>query len=271
MRWLDVHAHLHMLEGTMGEQLQAAELAGLAGLITVGTTPEDLPIVVAHAEAEYPFVAASIGIHPHDAKHYDPRCDESEVGSSFAVETSQLIERLAQKTCVVAIGEIGLDYYYENSDRSLQKDAFRKQMEIAKKLHYPVEIHTRDAEPDTHEVLSEYKGAVRGIIHCFTGTKEFARQALDLGYNISFSGIITFKNAESLREVLDFVPLDRMHVETDAPFLAPVPVRGKKNIPAFLPYTGKFVAERRQMTPERFAEQMFQNARGMFPRWGLPT
>ena len=254
MRWLDVHTHLHMLEGDVDSQLQAAHAAGVAGVITIGTTPEDNSTVVAHAEKYFPKVACAVGIHPHDSSHI-----------TAAAEAD--LRAWAKKPCVVAIGEIGLDYYYENSEPHLQKQAFRSQLEIAKEAGLPVEIHTRDAEADSYELLKEFSPAVRGVIHCFTGTLPFAKQMLDLGYNISFSGIVTFKNADSLREVLNYVPLDRLHIETDAPFLAPVPQRGKKNIPAFLPHTAQFVSTLKNVPLEKLSEQLWQNAMQMFPRW----
>lgn len=256
MRWLDVHTHLHMLEGDVDGQLKAASDAGVAGVITIGTTPEDNGTVVAHAEKYFPKVACAVGIHPHDSSH-------------ISAEAEANLRAWAKMPCVVAIGEIGLDYYYKNSEPESQKQAFRSQMEIAKEARLPVEIHTREAEEDSYEIMKDFSPAVRGVLHCFTGTLPFAKKMLDLGYNISFSGIVTFKNADSLREVLAYVPLDRLHVETDAPFLAPVPQRGKKNIPAFLPHTAQFVADQKNIAPEKLSEQLWKNAVQMFPRWTI--
>jgi TatD DNase family protein len=145
-------------------------------------------------------------------------------------------------------------------------DMFRKQMSLAQEFNLPVEIHTRDAEEDTLNILSEYKGRVRGILHCFTSSQEMAKRALDLGYNISFSGVITFKNADALREVVRFVPLERMHIETDAPFLTPVPLRGKKNEPAFVKHVAEKVAELKGTSLEALSEALKKNAKEMFSR-----
>jgi TatD DNase family protein len=167
---------------------------------------------------------------------------------------------------VVAIGEIGLDYYYNQSPKEEQIDAFRAQLGIAERTGLPVEIHTRDAEEDTIRVLNEFKGRVKGIIHCFTGTRWLAEQALDLGFNISISGVVTFKNADDLRATVKMLPLDRIHVETDAPFLAPIPMRGRKNTPAYVVHTAKFVAELKGVTLEELCEQTRKNALAMFPK-----
>ena len=147
-----------------------------------------------------------------------------------------------------------------------QIEAFKKQMDLAEEFNLPVEIHTRDAEDDTIEILKEYKGRVKGIIHCFTGTQQLADAALDCGYNISFSGVVTFKNAEDLRQVCLNTPIDRMHVETDAPFLAPVPLRGQKNQPDFVLWVAKFVSELKGVPLKDFCHQMKTNADKMFPK-----
>jgi TatD DNase family protein len=171
----------------------------------------------------------------------------------------------------VAVGEIGLDYYYDHSPREEQKDAFRRQLEIAARHQMPIEIHTRDAEADTVEILNEFRGRLSGIVHCFTGTMWLARQALDLGLDISFSGVITFKNAGDLREVVKFVPLERLHVETDAPFLAPVPMRGKSNQPAFVVHTARAVAQLKQISEDQLLEATRNNARRTFPKLQLDS
>jgi len=178
----------------------------------------------------------------------------------------EFLEKNVDAREVVAVGEIGLDYHYDNSPREEQKVAFRRQMDLAARHGLPVEIHTRDAEPDTIEILKEYKGRVGGVIHCFTGTMELARAALDCGFDISISGVVTFKNAEELRSVVKFVPLDRLHVETDAPFLAPVPMRGKPNVPAYVVHTARAVASLKGVTEEELALVTLANARRTFPK-----
>lgn len=250
--WTDVHTHLNFLEISPEEAIRVGGELGLNRFITIGTEPDDLPIVLGLAE-KHPQVFCTLGIHPHEGKVFDDAVD------------NYLNANLSHKR-VVAVGEIGLDYYYDNSPQDKQLEAFRAQMDIAEKFDLPVEIHTRDAEPDTIEILNEYKGRVKGIIHCFTGTQKLATAALDCGYNISFSGIVTFKNAQDLRDVCANTPVDRMHVETDAPFLAPVPMRGKKNQPDFMLYTAQFVAQLKGVPLVDFCQQMKTNAETMFPK-----
>ena len=168
----------------------------------------------------------------------------------------------------MAVGEIGLDYHYDSSPRDQQQDAFRRQLELAHKYKLPIEIHTRDADEDTIKILQDAKPQT-GIIHCFTGTMWLAKNALDLGLDISFSGVVTFKNAADLREVVKYVPLDRLHVETDAPFLAPIPMRGKSNVPAYVVHTAQAVADLKQIPLEKLKEATRANARRTFPKLQL--
>lgn len=251
--WIDIHTHLNFLEITPEEAVANAKDKGFDRLITIGTEPADLPVVLKLAETFAPQVFCTLGIHPHEGKVFDD-----------AVE-AYLRAHLAHPR-VVAVGEIGLDYYYDNSPKDEQIHAFRKQMELAEEFQLPVEIHTRDAEDDTIEILREFKGRVKGVIHCFTGTQKLADAALDCGYNISFSGIVTFKNAQDLRDICLKMPLDRIHVETDAPFLAPMPMRGKKNVPDYMLWTAQFVADLKSVDLETFCRQMKVNARLMFPK-----
>lgn len=253
MEWIDVHAHLNMLEEGVEAAIANAKAAGVRKIVTIGTEPEDHPIVLDIARKYYPDVYCTLGVHPHD-------------GKSYTEEAGKFIEAHAQEPVVVAVGEIGLDYYYDQSPRMEQQEAFRQQLAIAQRTGLPVEIHTRDAEEDTIAILKEFQGKVTGLIHCFTGTEGLAKAALDLGFNISFSGVVTFKNADSLRQVVKMVPLDRMHVETDAPFLAPIPLRGKKNTPAFVVHTAKLVAELKGVSEEELARQTRENALKMFPK-----
>ena len=250
--WIDVHTHLDRLEGGPEAALKLAQEAGVKRLITIGTEPADLPLVIELAEKYSPHVFCTIGVHPHDGVKYN-----SEVG--------EFLKKWASHPRVVAIGEIGLDYYYNQSPKQEQLVAFREQMAIAAEVGLPVEIHTRDAEDDTIQILKEFEGRVKGIIHCFTGTETLAKAALDLGYNISISGVVTFKNAESLRNVVkDIVPLDRLHVETDAPFLAPVPMRGKSNTSAYMVHTAQVVADLKNVSLQTLSEQTKKNAEKLF-------
>ncbi len=253
MEWIDIHAHLNMLEEGPEKALELAQEAGVKRIITIGTEPQDHQLVLDLAQKYYPQVYCTLGVHPHE-------------GVVYTEEVGQFIEKHATAKEVVAIGEIGLDYYYNQSPVEDQKKAFRAQMAIAEKLGMPVQIHTRDADEDTVEILKEFKGKVTGVIHCFTGTEWLAMESLALGYNISISGVVTFKNADSLRETVKKVPLDRIHVETDAPFLAPVPKRGKKNTPAYVLHTAEFVSELKGVSLETLCEQTRKNALKMFPK-----
>lgn len=253
MGWIDVHTHLNMLEVSPEQALADCKAAGVDGVITIGTEPKDHPIVLELAKKFYPQVYCTLGVHPHEAELFTPEVD-------------QFIVANADRPEVVAIGEIGLDYYYDNAPREVQKVAFRRQLEISIQKNLPVEIHTRDAEQDTADILAEYGGKVRGILHCFTGTQWLADQALKLGLDISISGVATFKKADELREVVRHVPLDRLHVETDAPFLAPMPHRGKKNVPAYVIHTAEVVAQIKGVTMDELKAATRQNAQRTFPK-----
>jgi TatD DNase family protein len=254
--WVDIHAHLNFLEDSVDVSLQKAALAGVKRIITIGTEPNDLQVVLDIAEKNYPTVCCTLGIHPHEAKLYTDEIEE------FILKNATLPH-------VVALGEMGLDYYYKNSEPAEQKIAFERQLKLAEKLQLPVEIHTRDADEDTVEILQKFAGRVRGVIHCFTGTQFLADECLKLGYNISISGIVTFKNAEALRRVAETVPVDRMHVETDAPFLTPSPFRGVKNSPQYVIFTAQFMAQMKKMSLQDFSQQMLRNAEKMFPKLPL--
>ncbi|MGZ3746620.1 MAG: TatD family hydrolase [Pseudobdellovibrionaceae bacterium] len=253
LEWMDLHAHLNMLEEGPEEALRLAREAGVVKVATIGTEPQDLPLVLKLAEKNYPDVFCTLGIHPHE-------------GQIYTTEIGQFIEANVAKPWVIAVGEIGLDYYYEHSSPAEQKQAFRAQLEIAARTHMPVQIHTRDADEDTVEIMKEFAGRVKGIIHCFTGTPWLAEQALALGYNISISGVVTFKSAEALREIVRSLPLDRVHVETDSPFLAPIPLRGRKNTPAFVVHTAKVVADLKGISLAELAKVTRENALKMFPK-----
>jgi TatD DNase family protein len=197
---------------------------------------------------KHPSVYTAIGTHPHDARFYDDAAEQ---------KTKQLIE--AER--VVAWGEIGLDFHYDNSPRGVQVEVFKRQLRAARECDLPVIIHTREAESETIEVLqSDYAGAARrGVFHCFSGSRELAEQALALDFMISFSGIVTFRKAEDLRDVAKHVPLDRLLVETDCPFLAPVPYRGKRNEPAYVVEVARCIAELRGLEVEEVARVTTEN------------
>lgn len=252
--WIDIHCHLDKLQGGPEKAIQMAQEQGVSRIITIGTEPADLPVVLDLAKKFSPHVYCTIGIHPHD-------------GTKYSQEVGKFILENAIQPEVVAVGEIGLDYYYEQSPKLEQQEAFDHQLNIAKQLGLPVEIHTREAEKDTIDLLKKYKGDVTGIIHCFTGTDWLAQQALDLGFNISISGVVTFKNADSLRSIVkNIIPLDRLHVETDAPFLAPVPMRGKENTSAYMVHTAKVVAELKNVSLGQLAKATQDNAKKIFKK-----
>lgn len=256
MSLIDVHTHINMLEIGADDALKAAADAKVRNMITIGTTPEDLPLVLSIAEKYYPAVVCSLGIHPHEAELWKP-------------EVAEYIRKNAVRKEVVAIGETGLDYYYNNAPKDVQIKAFRDQLELSQELGLPVEIHTRDAEPDTMQILKDFSGRAHGLLHCFTGTWAMAKLGLDHGWDISISGVVTFKKADELREVVKQVPIDRLHVETDAPFLAPMPHRGKKNQPAFVTYTAEFVANLKGVDFPTLEAQLLKNAQRLFPKWAL--
>lgn len=256
--WLDIHTHLNFLEEGPEAALELAEKRGVKSMITIGTEPGDLQVVLDLARKHYPKVMCTLGIHPHEAKLFTP-------------EIEAFIRKEAVSKEVVAIGEIGLDYFYKHSDPDVQKDVFERQLQVAADLKLPVEIHTRDADEDTVEILKKFKGRVKGVLHCFTGTPWLAEQALDLGFNISISGVVTFKNADTLRGIVQSYPLDRIHVETDAPFLTPAPFRGVKNSPQYVVFTAQFVADLKQIPLPQLSAQLIKNAQAMFPKWPLST
>jgi TatD DNase family protein len=240
---IDSHCHLNYpgLVEDEEEVLTRARARGVSGFLNISTRQREWADVVAATE-RHPDVWASIGVHPHEA---DAHPD---------LGTGALVEAAAHPR-VVAIGECGLDYFYDKSDRDSQKARFRAQIEAARQADLPLIIHTRDAEEDTAAILSEEaaRGGVRGVLHCFTGTQWLADRGLEIGFYISLSGIVTFKNAKDLQAVAETIPEDRLLVETDAPFLAPVPNRGKACEPAFVADTAAFVAQLRQTSAEQLA------------------
>lgn len=251
--WIDVHAHLDKLEEGPNAALELAQNGGVDRLITIGTEPSDLPIVLEFAQKFSPTVFCTLGIHPHEAGLWD-------------LKVADYIKENSNNPRVLGLGEMGLDYYYNNSTPQTQKKAFLEQLQLAQEVQLPIEVHTRDAENDTMDLLRPFKGKVRGLIHCFTGTQELAKQSLDLGFNISISGVVTFKNAHELRGIVKYIPLDRLHIETDAPFLAPIPHRGKKNTPVFMLHTAEQVAQLKGVTLEELKIQTWKNAQNLFSR-----
>ena len=256
---IDSHCHLEY-KGLVEDQagvLDRARQAGVGGFLSISTRQREWAQVIATAEREAD-VWASVGIHPHEA---DGHADMGEAA---------LLEASAHPR-VIAIGETGLDYYYDKSDRLVQQELFRRHIAVSRATGLPIIIHTRDAEADTAAILQEEmaKGAFPALIHCFTASADFARIVLDLGLTISLSGIVTFKNASDLQAIAAIIPKDRLLVETDAPFLAPVPNRGKVCEPAFVADTARFVAELRGVSPEALAAATSKNFMKLFTKAAL--
>jgi TatD DNase family protein len=253
--WIDVHTHLEMIEGNTEEVLAQAKAVYVTHMITIGCHPSDFIKVCDISEKYFPHVAATVGVHPHDAKLFDAKIENQ-------------MRELSKKEYVVGLGEMGLDYYYNHSDPQVQRDVFHSQMKMAADLGLPVEIHTRDAEDDTILELKKWKGSqLTGMMHCFSGTQKLADAALEAGFYISLSGVVTFKTAEPLREVVKTVPLDKIFVETDAPFLAPVPLRGKKNVPAFIVHTAEKISELKNISKQDLSVQLNKNVKTLFTKW----
>ena len=250
---VDSHAHLDdpRFNDDREGVLERAWDAGVRKILTIGngSGPDQMGCGIAIAEA-HDWIYTSAGIHPHDAskveeRHYD------------------LIEQLARHPKVLAIGETGLDYHYDHSPRDMQRTVFRRQLALASALELPVIVHTREADDDTIALLKA-ETLSRGVIHCFTSGNKLADFVLDLGFYISFSGIVTFPNARGLAEIARSVSLDRILVETDCPYLAPIPHRGKRNEPSFVADTARFVADLRGMGPEEFAMRTSANFDRLF-------
>ncbi len=256
MRLIDSHCHLNYegLVERQAEVLENARNAGVTGFLNISTRQREWDQVVALAERE-PDVWASVGVHPHEADAHP------DLGSAALVEA-------ADHPRVIAIGECGLDYYYDKSDRAAQRVRFRAHIEAARQTGLPLVVHTREAEADTAEILSEAvrEGGVTGVLHCFTGSAELARKGLDLGFYVSLSGIVTFKNAADLQTTAKWLPADQMLVETDSPFLAPIPHRGQKCEPAFVADTARFVAELRGENSDQLAETTTANFFKLFKK-----
>ncbi|WP_374417967.1 TatD family hydrolase [Novosphingobium arvoryzae] len=253
---IDSHCHLEY-KGLVEDQdavLDRARAAGVGGFLSISTRQREWAQVVATTE-RHDDIWASVGIHPHEA---DGHADLGEAALLAAAEHPR----------VIAIGETGLDYYYDHSDRAMQQALFRRHIAVSRQTGLPLIIHTRDAEADTAAILTEEmeQGAFPALIHCFTASAEFGAKMLDLGLTISISGIVTFKNAKDLQAVAAQVPEDRLLVETDAPFLAPVPHRGKICEPSFVADTARFVADLRGTSAEALAEATTANFLKLFSK-----
>ena len=254
---VDSHCHLDRLkldkyDGDLRRAIQAALDNGIGQMLCVGTSVDNRHDVVAIAE-EYPQVLASVGVHPLDVEKGLASIDD--------------LLSWSQHPKVVALGETGLDYYYSQEQKQTQQQSFILHLQAAAQAKLPVIVHTREARADTIALLREYADpACAGVLHCFTESWEMAQQALDLNFYISLSGIVTFNNAADLREIAKKIPLDRLLVETDSPYLAPVPYRGKPNEPAFVRKVAEFIADLRGISYDELAQATGANFHRLFPK-----
>ena len=253
---VDSHCHLNFPEfqDDLDGVVARARAAGVGCMQTICTHMGEFDEVHGIAQ-RYDDIYCSVGVHPHDS------------GKTELAEVEDLVER-AKLPKVIGIGESGLDYYYEKSDRPSQQESFRRHIEAARISGLPIIVHTRDAEDDTIRILHEeyQKGEFKGVIHCFTSTKELAEKSLEIGMYISISGIATFKNAQDIRDTIKIIPQDRLLIETDAPFLAPVPHRGKPNEPAYVQYTNQLVANETGLTEDNCASITTENFFRLFDK-----
>ncbi len=251
MKFIDTHCHLEMkqYDEDREEMIFRAGEAGLEALITIGSDYRSNPAALDLAHT-YGCIYASVGIHPHDAK-------------DFTGDIYTQLKEWTQDKRVVAIGETGLDYYYDNSPRDVQREVFARHLALARETGLPVIVHSRDAKEDTMDILRD-SGISRGVLHCFSGDREMAEKAMMMGLRISIAGPVTFKKATDLKEIVKLVPDDYLLIETDAPYLTPVPYRGKRNEPAYIVHTAKAVAELRGVAIDDIARLTTLNAKRLF-------
>ncbi|WP_026688708.1 TatD family hydrolase [Alteribacter aurantiacus] len=249
----DTHVHLNadQFEDDLTDVIERAQEAGVKEMVVVGFDKKTIHKAMALVE-QYDFLYASVGWHPVDA-------------IDMTDEHLKWIEELSAHPKVVAIGEMGLDYHWDKSPKDVQKEVFRKQIRLAKKVNMPIIIHNREADQDIVDVLKEEDaGQVGGIMHCFAGDMDMARECLDMNFHISFGGPVTFKNAKLPKEVATQIPMDRLLIETDCPFLAPHPNRGKRNEPAYVTLVAEKLAELKEVSYEELIEQTRNNAKKLF-------
>jgi TatD DNase family protein len=255
--YIDSHAHIEgpEFDADRGDVIARARDAGVEIIVCVGNgeVATDSHAAAFRVAEQHPFIYTTVGVHPHEARLFDD-------------ELAARLKDLSAHPKVIAWGEVGLDYHYDNSPRAAQREAFRRQLRMARERGIPAVIHTREAEADTLAILDEeWRGTgLAGIIHCFTGTRDFAERAVGLGFYISFSGVITFKKSEDLRETASRLPIERILIETDSPFLAPVPHRGRRNEPAYVVETARAVAAARGLTAEEVGRVTSDNFKRLF-------
>ena len=250
---LETHCHLDYLEGdVLADTIQAANEVNIQRIITIAVSPDNLDTVMGITK-EHEMVWGTQGIHPHDADAYNDDVDSR-------------IRENALDSKIVAIGEIGLDYYYDHSDRAKQRNAFERQLQIAIDLEMPIVVHTREADEDMQAILQNFVGQMpkRGVIHSFTSGIDLAKYCLDQGFHLGFNGISTFKTAENVREVVDITPVDKILFETDAPYLTPVPYRGRPNEPKYLPFIAENIATVKNIPLDELLPKVWNNSMELF-------
>ena len=253
--FVDSHCHLNMLdlkpyEGDLSVLIEKAKIKGIEHILCVGVDLVHAQTIIEIAE-RFKNVSASVGLHPSEKVNHEP--------------TAQEIIELADHPRVVAVGETGLDYYYNNSGLEIMRDRFRSHIRAALKLRKPLIIHSRSAPIDTIQIMQEEDAkTVCGVMHCFTESWNMAKQALELGFYISFSGIVTFKNATNVAEVAKRIPIEKILIETDAPYLTPVPYRGKKNEPQYVRYVAEYIAKLKNITADEIARKTTENYFNLF-------
>ena len=246
------HAHYddEQFEEDRTELLNSMQENGIGTIINVGATFQSCTEVVQLAQ-EYPFIYAAVGVHP------------DEVGILDEEKFAYLREQ-CKRDKVVAVGEIGLDYYWDNESHEIQKKWFQRQLELAREFNLPVIIHSRDAAADTLEMMQQHAKGLRGVIHCFSGSAEMAKEYVKMGYYIGVGGVVTFKNSRVLKEVVKAIPLECIVVETDCPYLAPAPHRGKRNSSAYLPLVIEEIARLKEITAEEVENVTYENAQRLY-------
>jgi TatD DNase family protein len=251
MALIDTHTHINYLEKiTPEESVQNAASNGVEILLVPSASPEDIDNVPELVK-KFDNVYGMLGVHPEDAEKW----------------TDDILDKIreySKSEKIVAIGEIGLDYYWDKEHKDIQKDIFIKQVKIANELNLPISVHDRDAHKDTFDILKEHNKTSKVVLHCFSGSVEFARECLKEGWYIAIGGVVTFKSAYKMQEVAKAVPLDRLLLETDAPYLTPVPFRGKENQPAYVKYVAMEIAKLREIPYEEVAEATTKNAKFVF-------
>ena len=250
---IDSHCHIDdaRYDADREAMIRRAQAEGVGHFVAIGCDLDTSRAAVALAQ-KHSFISATVGVHPHEVKLIEGGWYDE-------------LRTLAKSGRVVAYGEIGLDYHYDHSPRDVQRTRFREQVRLACELKLPIVIHTREAQEDTIAILKEEKaGDVGGVFHCFSGDAWLAKDALDLGFYLSFSGVITFQNATMLRDIVKTVPLDRILVETDAPYLTPVPHRGKRNEPAYVRHVADKIAELHGLTTQQVEDATSQNTKRLF-------